>query len=238
MNAAPEWPRTRRGRPAISDVLDAWRDPDLTPARARAVQEELAPRVVTENRLGPVRLVAGADVAFRDGGRTAQAGACVLAYPALEVLDTAVARLPVTFPYVPGLLAFRELGPVVDVLARMPARPDVILCDGHGVAHPRRFGLACYVGLVTGIPTVGVAKSRFVGEFETPGAERGAWEILWHRGEAVGSVLRTRTGVRPVFVSPGHLVDQAAARELALACAPRYRVPEPTRRADRLAAGG
>lgn len=225
------------GDPAIGDPLDAWRDPDLTPARARAVQEELAPRVVTEDRLGPIRRVAGADVAFRDGGRTAQAGACVLAYPSLDVLDTAVVRLPVTFPYVPGLLAFRELAPVVDALRRMPVRPDVIVCDGHGIAHPRRFGLACYVGLVTGIPTIGVAKSRFIGDHEMPGPGRGAWEILWHRGEAVGSVVRTRTGVRPVFVSPGHLVDQAAAREVALACVPRYRVPEPTRRADRLAAG-
>lgn len=194
--------------------------------------------MVTRGRPARIRRVAGADVAFPDGGRTARAGACVLAYPSLEVLDTAVARLPVTFPYVPGLLAFRELGPVLDALARIPVRPDVILCDGHGIAHPRRFGLACYIGLVTGIPTIGVAKSRFVGEYETPGTERGAWEILWHRGEAVGSVLRTRTGVRPVFVSPGHLVDQQAAREIALACAPRYRVPEPTRRADRLAAGG
>lgn len=193
--------------------------------------------MVVENRTGRLRRVAGADVAFRDGGRTAQAGACVLAYPSLEVLDTSVARLPVTFPYVPGLLAFRELGPVVDALGRMPVRPDVILCDGHGIAHPRRFGLACHLGLVTGIPTIGVAKSRFVGEHEMPAAGRGAWEILWHRGEAVGSVVRTRAGVRPLFVSPGHLVDQAVARDVVLACAPRYRLPEPTRRADRLAAG-
>lgn len=220
----------------MTEPLDAWRESDLTPARARAVQEQLAPRVVTANHIDTIRCVAGADVAFPDHGRAARAGVCVLAWPSLEVLDTAVARVPTAFPYVPGLLAFRELGPVIDALGRTPIRPDVILCDGHGLAHSRRFGIACYLGLVTGIPAIGVAKSRFVGEYETPARERGSWEILWHRGDAVGSVLRTRTGVRPVFVSPGHRVDQATAREIALACTPRYRLPEPIRCADRLAA--
>lgn len=218
------------------DALYAWREPDLTPARARAAQEALAPRVVVADRLGPVAHVAGVDAAFRDRGRLTYAAACVLAFPSLALVETAVAAVPTPFPYVPGLLAFRELPAVLAALDRLTVRPDAIVCDGHGLAHPRRCGLACHVGLATAIPTVGVAKSRYVGDYAMPGRERGAWTWLCHRDEAVGSVVRTRAAVRPVFVSPGHLVDHAAARGLALACAPRYRVPEPTRCADRLAA--
>lgn len=223
---------------AVSHPIDAWNEPDLVPARAREIQAELAPRVVLEDRMGRVDHVLGADVAFPGDGRTARAAVVVLAWPSLEPVEEAVAERPTAFPYVPGLLAFREMPPIMAALESIATPPDAILCDGQGLAHPRRFGLACYLGLVTGIPTIGVAKSRYVGEHETPGTERGAWTPLVDRGEIVGSVLRTRTGVRPVFVSPGHLVDQAVAREITLACAPRYRVPEPTRRADRLAGGG
>lgn len=222
----------------MTDPLDAWRDPDLTPAAAREIQERLAPRIVRDNRIGDIACVAGADVAFPHGGRSARAAACVLAWPSLEPVAEAVAECPVAFPYVPGLLAFRELPPIMAAFERLETRPDVIVCDGHGSAHPRRFGLACYIGLVTGIPAIGVAKSRYVGEHEAPGRERGAWTPLLDRGETIGCVLRTRTGVRPVFVSPGHCVDLETARGIALACAPRYRVPEPTRRADRLAGAG
>ena len=219
----------------MTDPLDAWRDPDLTPARAREIQAELAPRVVLEDRVGTITHVLGADVAFPDRGRTARAAVVVLAWPSLEPVEEAVAERPTAFPYVPGLLAFREMPPIMAAMASIGKAPDAILCDGHGLAHPRRFGLACHVGLVTGIPTIGVAKSRYVGEYTEPARERGARTPLVDRDETVGAMLRTRTGVRPVFVSPGHLVDREAACRIALECAPRYRVPEPIRRADRLA---
>ena len=222
----------------MTDPLEAWRNSGLTPAEARAIQERLAPRVVTDNRLGDVKLVAGADVAFPGRGRTTRAAVCVLQYPSLELVDSATVCVATSFPYVPGLLAFRELPAILAAFERLAIRPDVILCDGHGIAHQRRFGLACYLGLVTGIATIGVAKSRYVGEYEMPATEKGAWTPLWYRDEWLGSVLRTRTRVRPVFVSPGHRVDHAVSREIVLGCAPRYRIPEPTRQADRLAGTG
>ncbi len=213
----------------------AWCDPSLTPARARHIQNVLAPRVDLAGAPTRVDRVVGVDTAFRDGGRVTLAAACVLAFPGFKCIETAIATAPTRFPYVPGLLAFRELPAVVPALERLRSSVDVIVCDGHGVAHPRRFGLGCHIGLLTGVPTLGVAKSRYVGTHDLPGRGRGDWRWLYHRGEAVASVLRSRTGVRPVFVSPGHRMDQARARELALRLAPRYRLPEPTRAADWLA---
>lgn len=155
---------------------------------------------------------------------------------AREAIEAHVAWRPLTFPYVPGLLSFREAPAALAVLRRLRMRPDAILCDGHGVAHPRRFGLACHLGVVTGLPSVGCAKSRYVGEHREPGRLRGARSALVDAGERVGTVLRTRRGVKPVFVSVGHRFGLREAERLVLRCAVRYRLPEPTRLADRLAA--
>jgi deoxyribonuclease V len=159
----------------------------------------------------------------------------VLSLPGLEVVASATARVPVAFPYISGYLSFREVPAVLAALERLEARPDVVLCDGQGIAHPRRLGLASHLGVVTGLPTVGVAKSRLVGE-HPPAPERpGAWAPLTHRGELVGAVLRTRAGVQPVYVSPGHRVCLETSVALTLACTTRFRLPETTRAAHRLA---
>ena len=141
------------------------------------------------------------------------------------------------FPYVPGLLSFREAPILLEALAGLRSRPDVILVDGQGTAHPRRFGIACHLGLAIDVPTIGCAKSRLVGNHQEPDEEKGAWTHLMHHREPIGAVVRTRTGVRPIYVSPGNNIDLDSSVRWALACSPRYRVPVPTRLAHRAAAG-
>ena len=208
---------------------------DVTPAEARALQERLRGYVEREDRLGAVRRVAGVDVGFEDGGRTTRAAVVVLSFPDLAPVEQVLARRPTAFPYVPGLLSFREIPAVLEALGRLRTLPDLILCDGQGVAHPRRFGIACHLGVLTDLPTIGVAKSRLIGEHAEPGQTKGVWAPLMDKGEVIGAVLRTRTGVRPVYVSSGHRVSLATAIDYVLACTPRYRLPETTRLADRLA---
>jgi deoxyribonuclease V len=211
---------------------------DLTPAGARALQERLAGQAELRDRLGSIALVAGIDVGFEDGGRVTRAAVAVLRRGDLQLAESSLARRPTDFPYVPGLLSFREIPAVLDALAALRSAPDLLLCDGQGLAHPRRFGLACHLGWLLDAPAIGVAKSRLLGDFAAPPAERGAWTPLLDRGDVVGAAVRTRPGVRPVFVSPGHRVDVASAVRLALACTGRYRLPEPSRAAHRLASGG
>jgi deoxyribonuclease V len=206
---------------------------DLSPQAARALQRELAGRVVRQTDMGPVNTVAGLDVGYRDG--LAWAAVVVLSYPELVVVDQALARRQVSFPYVPGLLSFREGPAVLDALARLASPPDLLIFDGHGLAHPRRFGLACHVGLWVDIPSIGCAKSRLVGVYEEPGPEQGSYSLLLDGDETIGAVVRTRAGVKPVFVSTGHRVDLLTAIRYVLACCRGYRLPETTRRAHRLA---
>ena len=208
-----------------------------TAAEATALQKALAADVIAEDRLGAVRHVAGVDVGFEEDGATTRAAVAVLSFPDLALADWAVARRPTGFPYRPGLLSFRETPAVLDALERVGVAPDLILCDGHGLAHPRRFGIACHLGLLAGLPAIGVAKSRLVGAHDAPGPERGAWSPLFHRGEVVGAALRTRASARPIYVSVGHRVSLATAISYVLRCAPRYRLPETTREADRLTRG-
>jgi deoxyribonuclease V len=153
----------------------------------------------------------------------------------LEVIETRTAVTRLIFPYIPGLLSFREIPSLAACLGKVESKVDVVICDGHGIAHPRGFGLASHLGVLLRAPTVGCAKSLLVGGYEQPGRNRGSYTPLLYEGKRVGSVLRTRDGVKPVFVSPGHLSDQLGSRRLVLACATRYRLPEPTRHADRLA---
>lgn len=206
-----------------------------TPREAIALQASLRDRVIDRDEVGEVRLVAGVDVGFEDGGQTTRAAVVLLSFPDLVPVEQHVARAPTTFPYVPGLLAFRELPAILAALASLDGRPDLILCDGHGRIHPRRFGLACHLGVATGIPTIGVGKSHFLGTYDLPGAARGEWNPITDRGETIGAIVRTRVGVRPVYVSVGHRVSLETAVAYTLRCATRYRLPEPTRLADRLA---
>ena len=228
-------------RPAPGAPLHTW---DLSPAQAIALQKASAGAVLRADRFGPggrraIRRVAGVDAAFADGGRVIRAAAVMLEYPGLVLTDQVLVERPTTFPYVPGLLSFREVPALLEALGQLPAAPDLILCDGHGYAHPRRFGLACHLGLWLDTPTIGVAKSRLTGSHDEPGPAKGdvAW-LLAGKGERprerLGAVLRTREQVKPVFVSAGHRISLRTAVALTLACATRYRLPEPTRLADKL----
>lgn len=210
---------------------------DLTPMQARELQQRLRERVVREDRLGRVAHVAGIDVGFEDEGRMTRAAVAVLSFPELQLVEQAIARLPTAFPYVPGLLSFREAPAVLAALQGLAAPPDLILYDGQGIAHPRRFGIASHVGVLAGIPTIGVAKTRLIGEYGKVGDARGAWSPLIDKGESIGAVLRTRIGVKPLFVSIGHAISLKTAVAWVMACTSRYRLPETTRWAHRLASG-
>lgn len=208
---------------------------DLTPAEAVELQRELAPRVRTEDCLGEVRLIGGADVGFEEQGRITRAAVVVLALPGLQPVESALVRQPTRFPYVPGLLSFREVPALLAALASLHDKPDLLLVDGHGIAHPRRLGVASHLGLAADLPTIGVAKSRLTGRYRPPGPNKGDVSALYDGREIIGSVLRTRVGVKPVFVSPGHRVSLTTAVRYTLVCTTRYRLPQTTRSADRLA---
>lgn len=218
--------------PAEQD--DIW---DLTPREAAARQSELAQTVLTDDRFGAIRRVAGIDAGFTDDGATTRVAVVVMSFPGLDTLEQVVIEKPTRFPYVPGLLSFREVPAMLAALERLARDPDIILCDGHGRAHPRRFGSASHLGVLCGIPTVGVGKSRLCGTFDVPGDERGQVTALEQNGEQIGAVVRTRRRVQPVFVSTGHGISLASSIELVLDCAPRFRLPEPIRVADKLASG-
>ncbi|MFE3765594.1 endonuclease V [Streptomyces sp. NPDC059104] len=206
-------------------------------AEARAIQDELRDRVVLDEP-GPLPgrgLVAGVDVAYDDERDLVAAAAVVLDAATLEPVGEATAVGHVSFPYVPGLLAFRELPTVLAALDALAVVPDLVVCDGYGLAHPRRFGLACHLGVVTGLPSMGVAKNPFTFSCEEPGSRRGdSSALLAPDGAVVGRALRTRDGVKPVYVSVGHRVSLDNACAHALALSPAYRIPETTRRADSL----
>lgn len=209
----------------------------LSPQQAVALQQQLRGEVVREDRLGPVRHVAGVDVGFEDDGAITRAAVAVLAFPALELADYAIFRAPTRFPYVPGLLSFREVPAVIGALEKLAIIPDLLLCDGQGIAHPRRFGIASHLGLLCDIPSIGVAKTRLTGEHGLVPEGRGEWAPLMDRGEVVGAVLRSRVGVRPLYISIGHRVSLETAIDYVMACVTRYRLPETTRWAHRLASG-
>jgi len=219
-------------------------DWDLDPARARTLQAELAGAVDTATPLGPWRTLAAADVSFNRGGDTLYAAVVVVAAGTFEVIERVGLASPARFPYVPGLLSFREAPALIEAFDRLKARPDVVLCDGQGIAHPRRLGIASHLGLWLDLPTVGCAKSRLCGQYDEPGPDRGDRSPLVDKGEVVGTVLRTRDRVVPLFVSPGHRCDQEGAVDLVLATTTKLRLPIPARLAHeyvnevRKAAGG
>jgi deoxyribonuclease V len=204
---------------------------DLSPAEAVREQDRLRGLVRRERLpVGRVRLVAGCDCAI--AGDHLCAAVLVFTLPGLKVVDAAEAVVPTRFPYVPGLLSFRELPPLLAALARLRECPDAIICDGQGIAHPRRFGLACHLGVLLDLPTVGCAKSRLIGAHDEPGPLRGDRVPLRDGRETIGTVLRTRERVRPLYISAGHRVTRRDAEVLVLSCGAGYRLPEPTRQAD------
>ena len=206
---------------------------EVSVAEARALQEALRGEVREEPALDPdaVRTVAGTDISYLRELRLALGAVVLMSYPSLEVLEVRTSALRVDFPYVPGLLSFRELPALLPALEALSRPPDLILVDGQGVAHPRFFGLASHLGVLTGIPAISCAKSRLVGEAEQPGPEVGDWEPLLYEGRTVGAALRTRRAVKPLFVSVGHLVDLPTSLRLVLACTRGFRLPEPQRKA-------
>ncbi len=199
-----------------------------------ALQRELRLLVRQESPRKPLRFVAGLDGAFSADGRHCIGG--VVAWDLLEqrVVEHHTATRKLMFPYIPGLLSFRELPVWVAALRKLRCDPDVLMCDGHGFAHPRRFGIACHIGVYLRVPSIGCAKSRLVGMHDEPPKARGSKAALIHDGEVIGSVLRTQRGIRPVYVSVGHEIDLRTAEDLVLSCATKYRLPEPTRLADHL----
>ena len=191
----------------------------------------------TVDRLPQIRIVAGVDVGFEQQGSITRAAVTLLSFPSLEPVDQVLARLPTQFPYLPGLLSFREIPAVLEAMKRLRRLPDLLLCDGQGIAHPRRFGIACHLGLLTDIPSIGVAKSRLIGSHSELAPEKGSRVPLMDQGEEIGCVLRTRTGVKPLYISSGHRISLRTAIDHVLACTTRFRLPETTRSAHKLASG-
>lgn len=214
-------------------LLHEW---NLSPPAAIQLQKQLAYEVVAEDDFAePIKTVAGIDLGYDAKNDTSRAVVVVLKFPELELVETSEALLPIQFPYVPGLLSFRETPVAIKALEKLENAPDLILCDGQGLAHPRRFGIACHIGLLANVPTIGVAKSLLVGKFENLGETRGSVAPLIHKKEEIGAALRTKDKVQPVYVSVGHRISLGTAVRYVLECAPKYRLPETTRLADKLA---
>ena len=206
---------------------------DVTPSQAIQIQKEYAGKVERDGTLRDVTAIAGVDIAFE--GTTGFGAVVILTYPELQVLDQAVVEAPVPIPYIPGLLSFREIPIVLRAFEKIREMPDVIFVDGQGTLHPRRFGIACHLGLTLDVPTVGCAKSLLCGSYPEPGPEKGDYSFVEHKNDRIGVALRTRTRTKEIFVSVGHKISIENAIELTLSISPKYRIPEPTRHADRLA---
>lgn len=214
-----------------SPPLHNW---DLTPSEAVEVQKRLRNMVQIEPLARPVNTIAGADISFNKFSEVVYAGIVVLSLPDLRIVESAGVRSVTKFPYVPGLLSFRETPSMLEAWDKLKTKPDVLMLDGQGIAHPRRFGIACHVGLLLDLPTIGCAKSILVGKHGEVGLEAGSRSPLVDRGEQVGVALRTKNKVNPVYVSPGHLIDLDSAVDLVLRSTGKYRQPEPTRQAHLL----
>jgi deoxyribonuclease V len=209
---------------------------NVSPEEAVAIQQRLREQVIREGPMpGPGTVIVGVDVGFR--GELARAAAVAVRFPDLTPLAQAVAEVPVTFPYIPGLLAFREAPAILAALECLPLSPQVLMVDGHGISHPRRMGIATHLGVYLDLPSIGCAKSKLWGRYEMPPDEPGAWSPLWDGEEMIGAVLRTQAGASPVFVSIGHRISLENAIATVMACVRGHRLPEPTRLAH-MAAGG
>ena len=217
-----------------TDLLeDLYRGGPPSVARALEFQRELSKKVIIKKELKELRTVAGADLSILKNEKKLICGIVLFSYPDLTEIERVYTVSDEKFPYIPGLLAFREGPAIIETFKKLGQRPDLLIIDGQGIAHPRGFGIACHVGVLLDIPAMGIAKKRLYGKYAEPGEKRGSWSpLLSKEGDVIGSVLRTRDNTKPVFVSPGHRLDTESAREIALVCAMGYRMPEPTRRAD------
>jgi deoxyribonuclease V len=206
-----------------------------TVGEAKVIQEQLRHKVIDTDELGEVRYVAGVDIGFKNNYTISQAAIAILTYPELKLVEQAIACIPTAFPYVPGYLSFREIPAIMAAFPKLKTTPDLILCDGQGYAHPRRLGLACHLGVLLDIPTIGVAKSLLIGKHENVAPEKGSWQPLVDRGETIGVVLRSRSSVKPIYISIGHKISLPTAINYVMGCLTKYRLPETTRWADKLA---
>ena len=206
-----------------------------TVAEAKVIQSELRQQVIKSDRLGEIKHVAGVDVGFENKFAVTKAAIAILTYPELKLVEHKVARIPTVFPYVPGYLSFREIPAIIAAFPQIETIPDLILCDGQGYAHPRRIGLACHLGVLLDIPTIGVAKSLLVGKHDEVSPTKGSQQPLIDNGETIGVVLRSRTNVKPIYISIGHRISLPTAVEYVTGCLTKYRLPETTRWADKLA---
>lgn len=225
---------SRYNRDVKAKRLHSWQ---LSVAEAFDLQRRLAAEVSSNSEIGAVRFIAGVDLAVGKVGEMATGAVVVLSYPELSLVETKVVQGKLQFPYIPGLLSFRELPLVLRAFENIDTTPDIILADGQGIAHPRRFGIASHLGLLLDLPTIGCAKSLLCGTHDTPGLEPGSYADIMDNEEVIGAVLRTKRAVKPVYVSIGHKVDLKAAVRWVLNCCCGYRLPEPVRLAH-LAAGG
>ena len=203
--------------------------------KAISLQQKLRLQVITEDQFETIKYVAGVDVGYSDDDHITQAAIAVLNFPELELKEEVIAQRPTSFPYIPGLLSFREIPAILDALEQLNITPDLLICDGQGLIHPRRFGLACHLGVLVNIPSIGVAKSHYIGKYNSVGLEKGNWQPLIDEEEVIGAVVRTRTGVKQIYVSIGHKISLITAINYVLKCTTNYRLPETTRWADKLA---
>lgn len=210
---------------------------DLTLDEAKKIQLELAEKVICKNAIGQVIHVAGIDVGFNLKRNVSKAAIAILSYPDLKLVETTQAEMETIFPYISGFLSFREAPVIIKALKKINHLPDVILCDGQGIAHPRRLGIASHLGIITGMPTIGVAKSRLIGKYKPLGMEKGSMVELKHHNDIIGAVIRSRTNVKPLFISIGHKINLEKSLEIVWNCITKYRLPETTRSAHRLASG-
>lgn len=222
----------------------ALHDWNLTPRQAIALQSQLARQLEADDRIDPVTHIAGVDIGFEEDGSITRAAVVVLAWspeqapqltPPLTVVEQVVHREPTRMPYIPGLLSFREIPAALGAFAQLKTRPQLVMVDGQGIAHPRRLGVAAHLGLWLDLPTIGIAKSRLTGRHADVGETRGDWVPLMAGQEVIGAVLRSRAQVKPVFVSPGHRLSLATSLDWVMRCLGKTKLPEPTRLADRLA---
>jgi len=215
----------------IQKPLHAW---DLIPEQAIALQKELAQRIIREDSFGEVHTIAGVDMAINEQNGMARAAVVLLSFPELEILERHVYEEPIRMEYIPGLLSFRETPCIIGAFAQLKQQPDLVMVDGQGIAHPRRLGIASHLGLWLDLPTIGCAKSILTGSHEALSEEAGSWVPLKYRGETIGAVVRTRTRVNPMIISLGHRISLESSIRYVLLCAKGYRLPEPTRQADKL----
>ncbi|MFC1554934.1 deoxyribonuclease V [candidate division KSB1 bacterium] len=204
---------------------------DVSPKEAVEIQKRLSDKIVLCPLSGDVNYIAGADISYVKNSDRLYASVLIFEYPSLDLIETGSTVSEPAFPYIPGLLSFREIPPLLDCFKKIEIKPNLIICDGQGYAHPRRFGLACHLGLILNIPTIGCAKSRLTGHGDDPGKRKGSYTVLTDKNEKIGYILRTKNNVKPVYVSSGYLIDLEDAVRYILGCCRGYKLPEPTRRA-------